>query len=123
MPSFFNQPYIMDNILPANIPPNKCPLCLKPYEGKRRPVTYHISYKPEKTIVACNICNWYEYLARKHPGKVPSYGKKFRKRLIRIKELSPQYEYKYRKKYEVITFDRFGNEIKRDKKYRIESIK
>lgn len=113
----------MNNILPSNIPPNTCPLCLKLYEGQRSPVTYHISYKPEKKIEACNICNWFEYLARKHPEKVPSYGKKFHKRLKRIQDLSPQYEYKHRKKYEIITYDRFGNEVKRRKEYRIEAIK
>ncbi len=100
-----------------------CPICLKPYDKKRKPVVYHISYNPEKTITACNICNYIEYLSRKHPEKVPRYGRKFMKRMMRIQHLSPQYNYGYRQKFTIIKLDRNGNEISRDKEYLIMDVK
>ena len=108
--------------MPQNAPTNTCPLCLKPYGGKRCPVTYHTSYYPEKTIIACNMCNYFEYLSRKHPEKVPRYGKKFLNRLKRIEALSPQYKYKIRQKFHVIKLDRFGNEIDRETEYQLVKV-
>lgn len=41
-----------------------CPICLKAYDLTRRPVVFHTSYKPERVITACQICNEIEYLSR-----------------------------------------------------------
>jgi len=44
--------------------PNECPICGRAFDDTRRPVAYHISYKPLRVIIACQICNEIEYLQR-----------------------------------------------------------
>jgi hypothetical protein len=41
-----------------------CPICKKPVIGKNSWIKYHISYKPEMTIMACKFCNYTEWLLR-----------------------------------------------------------
>ncbi len=103
----------------------KCPICLKSYDQNHRPVTYHVSYNPEKTIKTCNICNYYEYLSRTKPESLPKHASKFIERFLKIKDLSPQYQYRYPKKYKVKkVFYENGQPVKTEKstQYRVEPV-
>lgn len=49
-----------------------CPICqFKIKSPKNVWVKYHISYKPELTILACRYCNWTEYNLRNNI-KIPT---------------------------------------------------
>jgi len=43
---------------------DKCPICYKKVAGKNGWCKYHITYKPEKTILACKFCNFTEFILR-----------------------------------------------------------
>jgi len=37
-----------------------CPICFRKITGENCWVKYHVSYKPEITILACKFCNYVE---------------------------------------------------------------
>jgi len=41
-----------------------CPICRYGISGRNQWVKYHISYRPELTILACKFCNFTEWSIR-----------------------------------------------------------